>query len=544
MLSRLRLQTRILLLLVLMNVVTIAAFVLYAQFAKSRDLRDEMDTRLSAAAHAVPRMLGDDYLLRLRAADGLKPGEYEQATARLGNYAQDVGLKFAYVMMVQNGKVYYLNDGASDEDIAKGNYAKHLAVYDDASPKVAEADRTGTPLFDEYSDKFGTFRSVFLPLKDRQGQKYVVGVDVTVSHIQGLLLDNLIKLSAIGGVLLCLGIFLSWWFSRMLAGTVSSLTAEITTIAMAKDLTHPLSVRRHDELGMMAKSLSALLEQIRHAFRQAKHGADQNARVAREFVHASDAMRQQVQSGAVSLGDVAGYAGTIQARAESAAGLSDTAVKELADARQRLDEVRGVVSAMASTVEQSAQASDQLASELHALTTETQNISVVLADIGRISKQTNLLALNAAIESARAGEQGRGFAVVADEVRKLALQTDVALEQTNTVIERIVTSIENVSGRIHENTTGTRALVERSQGAMHAMQEMTAQMQRVGDVVDESRSGANDIREAVQAITQQLDGLAGVLHAGEKDATAILTTARQLGHSSDELILQIDAFKA
>lgn len=101
---------------------------------------------------------------------------------------------------------------------------------------------------------------------------------------------------------------------------------------------------------------------------------------------------------------------------------------------------------------------------------QANDVKNIVSIIGEIADQTNLLALNAAIEAARAGDHGRGFAVVADEVRKLAERTQESLNEINTTISVVITSIAHVGDSIEKEAKG----IEHVNASVHASSKITA----------------------------------------------------------------------
>lgn len=74
-----------------------------------------------------------------------------------------------------------------------------------------------------------------------------------------------------------------------------------------------------------------------------------------------------------------------------------------------------------------------------------ENINELTESIKDISSQTNLLALNANIEAARAGDAGRGFAVVATEIGSLATQTFKTVDDINEIVIAVNESVRNMT---------------------------------------------------------------------------------------------------
>lgn len=132
---------------------------------------------------------------------------------------------------------------------------------------------------------------------------------------------------------------------------------------------------------------------------------------------------------------------------------------------------------------------NELLSDIQALSSVTDELKNMGAEVAGIASQTNLLALNAAIEAARAGEQGRGFAVVADEVRTLSSRSG----ETGARITKRIDDVNEMLKRTLARTTEFTAEDE------HRMHESEAQ---IGNVLNDFKTVATTILESSKQLEQ------------------------------------------
>jgi len=168
----------------------------YFEYQDNKDnLYRQIDEKLLATAKATALLLPSDFHDRIKNISSVTQSEDDRNIEHLSEFAENMDIAYIYTMISQNGQIYFTASSATDEERKSGkNLTRFFDPYDDASEELKKVFQTDRQTFAEYTDKWGTFRSVFIPLKTPQKTTYVVGADIRIDAIHKLLQEDALNL--------------------------------------------------------------------------------------------------------------------------------------------------------------------------------------------------------------------------------------------------------------------------------------------------------------------------------------------------------------
>lgn len=343
--------------------------------------------------------------------------------------------------------------------------------------------------------------------------------------------NAIVRLSSIAGaVLLVLFVAVALVVSRIIIRPIQQLTditLEIASLDFRENETLGKMSQRKDESGAMAEAIDMLRSHLAEVIgsiidssTNIKNTSDQVDSKVRTITGAIEQVNHAVQEVADGAGS---HADETQKATDNVVLMGDMIIESAEEmgllgehSREMLDASKEAAHTLEvlEEINRHATGAIQIIYEQTNTTNESAlKIREATELITSIAEETNLLSLNAAIEAARAGEQGRGFAVVAGQIQKLAEQSNESAKQIEEIIHVLIEDsqkavqamdeVKEVMGRQNQNVDKTReSFIQVQEGIGKTMNSIGIIADKMNQI-DEARDNVVDVVSNLTAIAQE-----------------------------------------
>jgi signal transduction histidine kinase/DNA-binding response OmpR family regulator len=295
-----RIQTKILLLLVSVLAATAVVFVVIVYRTQREALLKGIDDKLVTAAMGVRARLPEDYhgsipdefayhtdpdfneqpalqaeFEAYKQAFRERSDRFEEIVQKHNKLCEELDLQYLWSnLQIEDNRIYFTTatspPAAEEGKPREGGHATFFEKHQDPrafngafrSLKPGSGGSVGKPHFSEFHNQWGHGRMVLIPYFDERGRKYCFGASMSIEKVNALVRQTLRRTLTLAGAILAGGVLLSFLLANSLSKPIVTLTHTAEEIAEGK-LDHKSEVGGSSELVSLSRSVNAMSAAIR-----------------------------------------------------------------------------------------------------------------------------------------------------------------------------------------------------------------------------------------------------------------------------------------
>jgi signal transduction histidine kinase/ActR/RegA family two-component response regulator len=231
-------------------------FYIYYLYGQAKTAIDEnINNKLYLGALATAAILGETFHDNLVDRHSKTVEEDWRTIQLLTKYKNAAGFAYIYTNIKRNGQVYLVSSSASDEELAKNRYVRFFDPYWDASQALHDSFERKGPTWVDYTDRWGDFRTVFIPMRSQDGSLYVTGAEISLDQYHHQLRNKALDLAGFSMfIFVAFSLLIALYMTRM-RHNINQLRVKEEALKKARDVADTANRAKSEFLATMSHEI-------------------------------------------------------------------------------------------------------------------------------------------------------------------------------------------------------------------------------------------------------------------------------------------------
>jgi signal transduction histidine kinase/ActR/RegA family two-component response regulator len=235
---------------------TVCCIYIYYLYGQAKMAIDEnINNKLYLGALATAAILGETFHDNLVDRHSKSVEEDWQAIQRLTKYKNAIGFAYIYTTIRRKDQVYLVSSSASDEELAKNRYVRFFAPYWDASQALHDSFKKKGPTWVDYTDRWGDFRTVFVPMRSQDGSLYVTGAEISLDQYHYQLRNKALDLAGFSMLIFVAFSLLTALYMTRMRHNINQLRIKEEALKKARDVADSANRAKSEFLATMSHEI-------------------------------------------------------------------------------------------------------------------------------------------------------------------------------------------------------------------------------------------------------------------------------------------------